>query len=57
MREFVDYAVEDVRAKVGDKRVLLALSGGVDSSTLAFFCTKRSVKILLACLSTRYSVR
>ncbi len=40
MREFVDYAVEDVRAKVGDKRVLLALSGGVDSSTLAFLLHK-----------------
>lgn len=33
---FVDEAIREVRAKVGDKRVLLALSGGVDSSTLAF---------------------
>ncbi|WP_216904268.1 glutamine-hydrolyzing GMP synthase [Synechococcus sp. CCY 9618] len=33
---FIDEAVDEVRAQVGEKRVLLALSGGVDSSTLAF---------------------
>jgi GMP synthase (glutamine-hydrolysing) len=33
---FVEDAIREVRARVGDKRVLLALSGGVDSSTLAF---------------------
>jgi GMP synthase (glutamine-hydrolysing) len=33
---FVQDAIREIRAKVGDKRVLLALSGGVDSSTLAF---------------------
>jgi GMP synthase (glutamine-hydrolysing) len=33
---FVEEAIRDVQAQVGDKRVLLALSGGVDSSTLAF---------------------
>ncbi len=33
---FIEEAIADVRAQVGDKRVLLALSGGVDSSTLAF---------------------
>lgn len=33
---FVEEAIREVRARVGDKRVLLALSGGVDSSTLAF---------------------
>jgi GMP synthase (glutamine-hydrolysing) len=36
MRRFIDFALEDVRKKAQDKRVLLALSGGVDSSTLAF---------------------
>lgn len=36
MAAFVEDAVREIRAKVGDKRVLLALSGGVDSSTLAF---------------------
>jgi GMP synthase (glutamine-hydrolysing) len=33
---FVEDAIREVRARVGDQRVLLALSGGVDSSTLAF---------------------
>ncbi len=33
---FVEEAIRDVRSQVGQKRVLLALSGGVDSSTLAF---------------------
>jgi len=37
---FVEEAIREVRAKVGDKRVLLALSGGVDSSTLAFLMYK-----------------
>ncbi|MGD9679795.1 MAG: glutamine-hydrolyzing GMP synthase [Candidatus Obscuribacterales bacterium] len=40
MAKFVDHAIEEVRAQVGDKRVLLALSGGVDSSTLAFLLHK-----------------
>lgn len=33
---FVEESIREIRAKVGDQRVLLALSGGVDSSTLAF---------------------
>ena len=33
---FIEESIREIRAKVGDKRVLLALSGGVDSSTLAF---------------------
>jgi GMP synthase (glutamine-hydrolysing) len=32
---FVDRAVEEIRAQVGDGRVLLGLSGGVDSSVAA----------------------
>lgn len=35
-KAFVEQATREIRSKVGDKRVLLALSGGVDSSTLAF---------------------
>lgn len=33
---FIETSIREIRAKVGDKRVLLAISGGVDSSTLAF---------------------
>jgi len=36
MRSFIDFAIDNIRKRAGDKRVLLALSGGVDSSTLAF---------------------
>lgn len=32
---FIDEKVEEIRAQVGDKNVLLALSGGVDSSVVA----------------------
>ncbi len=35
MADYKRRAIEDVRAKVGDGRVLLALSGGVDSSVAA----------------------
>lgn len=35
-KTFVEESIKEIRARVGDKRVLLALSGGVDSSTLAF---------------------
>ncbi|MDA0266067.1 MAG: glutamine-hydrolyzing GMP synthase [Cyanobacteria bacterium] len=37
---FVEEAIREVKARVGEKRVLLALSGGVDSSTLAFLLHK-----------------
>ncbi len=37
---FVEESIREVRARVGNKRVLLALSGGVDSSTLAFLLYK-----------------
>ncbi|NOS69514.1 MAG: glutamine-hydrolyzing GMP synthase [Verrucomicrobia bacterium] len=35
MRNYVDQAVEEIRAQVGDERVILGLSGGVDSSVAA----------------------
>jgi GMP synthase (glutamine-hydrolysing) len=35
MRNYIDQAVENIRAKVGNERVILGLSGGVDSSVAA----------------------
>ena len=35
MRSYVDQAVEDIRAQIGSERVILGLSGGVDSSVAA----------------------
>ena len=35
MRSFIDHAVADIRARVGKGRVILGLSGGVDSSVAA----------------------
>ena len=46
---FIEEAVREVRARVGDRRVLLALSGGVDSSTLAFLL-HRAIDDQLTCM-------
>ncbi|MBI2925286.1 MAG: glutamine-hydrolyzing GMP synthase [Verrucomicrobia bacterium] len=35
MRNYIDQAVEEIRAQVGGERVILGLSGGVDSSVAA----------------------
>jgi GMP synthase (glutamine-hydrolysing) len=35
MASFIEWSVADIRARVGDKKVICALSGGVDSSVVA----------------------
>ena len=40
MEDFIEFSVEEVRKQVGDQKVILALSGGVDSSVLAKLLSK-----------------
>ncbi len=44
---FIDEQIKEVRAQVGDKKVLLALSGGVDSSVVAALLIKAIGKQLV----------
>lgn len=49
MGSFVDHAIEKIRAQVGNKKVLCALSGGVDSSVAAVL-VHRAVGDQLTCV-------
>jgi GMP synthase (glutamine-hydrolysing) len=49
MKSFAKDAVEDIRQTVGDKRVILGLSGGVDSSVTAILLHK-SIQKQLTCI-------
>jgi len=40
MESFIDDTIRDIRAQVGDRKVLCALSGGVDSSVVAILIHK-----------------
>ena len=40
LAEYIDVQIEHIRQKVGNKKILLALSGGVDSSVCASLLTK-----------------
>ena len=44
---FIDEQIQEIRAQVGDKKVLLALSGGVDSSVVAALLIKAIGKQLV----------
>ena len=46
-QKFIDEQIAEIRAQVGDKKVLLALSGGVDSSVVAALLIKAIGKQLV----------
>ena len=48
MKDFAARAVEEIRAKVGEEKVLLALSGGVDSSVAAALISRAIGKRLIS---------
>lgn len=49
MTDFIDMQIEQIRHKVGDKKVILALSGGVDSSVVAVLL-HRAIGHQLTCI-------
>ena len=48
---FIEEQVKEIRAQVGDKKVLLALSGGVDSSVVAALLIKAIGKQLISAIT------
>lgn len=53
--QFIDEQVREIRAQVGGKRVLLALSGGVDSSVVAALLIK-AVGKQLVCVHVKHGL-
>lgn len=47
---FIDEQVAAIREQIGDKKVLLALSGGVDSSVVARCSSRLSASSSSACM-------
>ena len=55
-KKFIDEQVELMKAQIGDKKVLLALSGGVDSSVVAALLIK-AVGKQLVCVHVNHGLR
>ena len=53
--KFIAEQIEDIRAQVGDKKVLLALSGGVDSSVVAALLI-RAIGKQLVCVHVNHGL-
>jgi GMP synthase (glutamine-hydrolysing) len=49
MKSFIEHAVDDIRAQVGKEKIILGLSGGVDSSVAAVLLNK-AIGRQLACV-------
>ena len=55
MDAFVEITIKEIREKVGDGKVLLALSGGVDSSVAAGLDSKSNWKSAYMCIRRPWS--
>ena len=54
-RSIIDSTVEQIRSRVGEERVLAAVSGGIDSTTTAVL-VQRAVKDKLACVFVNHGL-
>ena len=55
-QKFIEEQVSEIRAQVGEKKVLLALSGGVDASVVAALLIKAIGKQLV-CVHVNHGLR
>ncbi len=48
--DFINESIEEIKNTIGDKKAIIALSGGVDSSVASVLLRQPLEKILLRCL-------